>query len=325
LLRSTDLWSLPAGRAKKKKKKKAKPKPAPKPLKPLKPAPAPRPPKPMPAAAASKKRKCGSDDEQDTDDNNAAVAEFTESGRRKRKDTGSKRAPSRAWTADEEALCEEALALHGRDWHECAAHVGTRDHRAITSHVQKYFIKLCLQGKPLPPKVAESGEGYTLSGREPSLVCCTCPHHLLGSNWALLKSTESLHLPSKVVLSSWPKKRGCHQLCKWETLPSGKPLDPNSAAARLYGFKPDTINKTAAEDGDASGSLSAEESAAALEEGVRRLAAAEAEAEERRRKKNQAAKDERGAAMNEKAAAANEKRPAKVSKKEQQEAVGGLR
>eukprot|EP00976_Prorocentrum_cordatum_P070394 1179910-Prorocentrum_minimum.AAC.3 len=65
-----------------------------------------------------------------------------------------------------------------------AAHVGTRDARAFTSHAQKFFIRLCLQGRPLPEKVRESGEGYTLSG---------------------------------------------------------KALDPLSAAARQYGFKPSTL------------------------------------------------------------------------------------
>ena len=58
-----------------------------------------------------------------------------------------------------ETKFREALALYGRDWKKCAAHVGTRDHRAFTSHAQKYFIRLCLQGKPLPRKVAESGGG----------------------------------------------------------------------------------------------------------------------------------------------------------------------
>ena len=93
------------------------------------------------------------------------------------------RAKPRAWTEDEERLFREALEMFGRDWKSCAAHVGTRDSKAFTSHAQKHFIKLCLQGKPLPPKVAESGDGYTLSG---------------------------------------------------------KPLDPTSAAALAYGFKPDT-------------------------------------------------------------------------------------
>ena len=128
-------------------------------------------------------------------------------GRAKRKDTGTVRQKARPWTDEEETKFREALALHGRDWKACAAHVGTRDHRAFTSHAQKYFIRLCLQGKPLPRKVAESGEGYTLSG---------------------------------------------------------KPLDPNSAAAKQYGFKPDTLLPALAapstgvdetgDDDDASGS-----------------------------------------------------------------------
>eukprot|EP00216_Chloropicon_sp_CCMP2111_P005771 CAMPEP_0198237606 /NCGR_PEP_ID=MMETSP1446-20131203/3386_1 /TAXON_ID=1461542 ORGANISM="Unidentified sp, Strain CCMP2111" /NCGR_SAMPLE_ID=MMETSP1446 /ASSEMBLY_ACC=CAM_ASM_001112 /LENGTH=602 /DNA_ID=CAMNT_0043919787 /DNA_START=149 /DNA_END=1957 /DNA_ORIENTATION=+ len=113
--------------------------------------------------------------------------ELTASGRRRRKDTGKKRTvSSRPWTEEEERLFREALKLFGRNWKSCSSHVGTRDAKAFTSHAQKHFIRLCLQGKPLPRKVAESGEGYTLSG---------------------------------------------------------KPLDPNSAAARAYGFKPDTLDK----------------------------------------------------------------------------------
>ena len=81
-------------------------------------------------------------------------------------------------------LSWQALDVHGRDWKAAAAYVGSRDARAFTSHAQKHFIKLCLAGKPLPPKVAETGLGYTLSG---------------------------------------------------------KPLDPNSAAAKAYGFKPDSL------------------------------------------------------------------------------------
>jgi hypothetical protein len=69
----------------------------------------------------------------------------------------------------------------GRDWKACAEHVGTRDSRAIASHAQKHFIKLCIRGELLPARVAQSGAGYTLSG---------------------------------------------------------KPLDPESAAAKAYGFKP---------------------------------------------------------------------------------------
>lgn len=35
----------------------------------------------------------------------------------------------------------------------------------MASHAQKHFIKLCLKGERLPAKVAESGTGYTLSGK----------------------------------------------------------------------------------------------------------------------------------------------------------------
>ena len=43
--------------------------------------------------------------------------------------------------------------------------MGSRDARQFASHAQKYFIKLCLSGVLLPSKVAESGTGYTLSGK----------------------------------------------------------------------------------------------------------------------------------------------------------------
>ena len=91
--------------------------------------------------------------------------ELSATGRRKRKDTGTNRTQSRGWSEDEECLFAEALDLHGRDWKAAAAHVGTRDARAFTSHAQKFFIKLAIAGKPVPPKVAETGQGYTLSGK----------------------------------------------------------------------------------------------------------------------------------------------------------------
>lgn len=148
---------------------------------------------------AAKPRKRTSKGQQASNDENAPATDtptsnaadtpgsaFTASGRRVRKDKGKERAKARAWDDVEEAKFIEALHLYGRDWKKCAEHVGSRDPRAITSHAQKYFIKLCLQGKRLPRKVAESGDGYTLSG---------------------------------------------------------KPLDPNSAAARAYGFKPDSLQQ----------------------------------------------------------------------------------
>lgn len=91
--------------------------------------------------------------------------ELSATGRRKRKDSGTNRAQSRGWSEVEEKLFLEALELHGRDWKAAATHVGTRDARAFTSHAQKFFIKLAIAGKPVPTKVAESGSGYTLSGK----------------------------------------------------------------------------------------------------------------------------------------------------------------
>lgn len=78
---------------------------------------------------------------------------------------GTAREKARGWSADEERLFLEALNAHGRDWKACAAHIGSRDVRAVTSHAQKHFIKLCLAGQRVPARVAESGEGYTLSGK----------------------------------------------------------------------------------------------------------------------------------------------------------------
>ena len=69
------------------------------------------------------------------------------------------------WNEEEEKLFVEALHLYGRDYAAGAKHVGTRTKHNFASHAQKYFIKLYIQNKPLPPKVAESGLGFTLSGK----------------------------------------------------------------------------------------------------------------------------------------------------------------
>jgi len=116
----------------------------------------------------------------------AVASEFTATGRRKRKDTGAQRTASRSWSEDEERLFLEALAIYGRDWKKCAEHVSSRDARAIASHSQKFLIKALIRGEELPGRMAESGRGYTLSG---------------------------------------------------------KPLDPNSAAARAYGLRVDAFKK----------------------------------------------------------------------------------
>lgn len=113
---------------------------------------------------------------------NGDETQFTSTGRRKRRDTGRARnQSSRPWTDDEETLFQEALEMYGRDWKKCGEHIGSRDHRAVASHCQKYLIKQLLKGEELPAKMRETGRGYTLSG---------------------------------------------------------KPLDPNSAAARAYGLRP---------------------------------------------------------------------------------------
>ncbi|KAI8069264.1 hypothetical protein BC940DRAFT_298307 [Gongronella butleri] len=69
------------------------------------------------------------------------------------------------YTEEEEKLFLEALNLYGRGWQDLSRHMGTRDPHSIRSHAQKYFIRLYRDNLPLPPKVAESGEGYTLSGK----------------------------------------------------------------------------------------------------------------------------------------------------------------
>jgi len=71
----------------------------------------------------------------------------------------------RKWTEEEETRFIEALGLYGRNWKMCAEHMQTRDAKSFRSHAQKYFIKLYRNNKPLPDKVKESGEGYTLSGK----------------------------------------------------------------------------------------------------------------------------------------------------------------
>ncbi|KAJ2714686.1 hypothetical protein H4R19_001598 [Coemansia spiralis] len=70
-----------------------------------------------------------------------------------------------AYTEDEERLFREGLETYGRSWAQISDHVVTRDAKSIRSHAQKYLIKLFRDNAPLPAKVRESGDGYTLSGR----------------------------------------------------------------------------------------------------------------------------------------------------------------
>ncbi|CAO3643170.1 unnamed protein product [Cunninghamella echinulata] len=69
------------------------------------------------------------------------------------------------YTDAEEVLFLEGLSLYGRNWADLAKHIGTRESHSVRSHAQKHFIKLYRDNLPLPDKVKESGEGYTLSGK----------------------------------------------------------------------------------------------------------------------------------------------------------------
>ncbi|KAF8982766.1 hypothetical protein BGZ46_000681 [Entomortierella lignicola] len=66
----------------------------------------------------------------------------------------------------EEKAFVEALEIFGRNWKAVEEHVATRDANSIRSHAQKHFIKLFRDNIPLPPKILETGPGYTLSGND---------------------------------------------------------------------------------------------------------------------------------------------------------------
>eukprot|EP00483_Globobulimina_turgida_P012318 UN12341 len=94
-----------------------------------------------------------------------------------------KRKKSRGWSDTEETLFRTGLELYGRDWHKIAAHVGhDRNAASIRSHAQIYFLKvLQSNGKlQLPPKVLQSGNGFTLSGK-PLNKYSSCAIRFFGS------------------------------------------------------------------------------------------------------------------------------------------------
>eukprot|EP00007_Cunea_sp_BSH-02190019_P000509 CAMPEP_0174237896 /NCGR_PEP_ID=MMETSP0417-20130205/9653_1 /TAXON_ID=242541 /ORGANISM="Mayorella sp, Strain BSH-02190019" /LENGTH=639 /DNA_ID=CAMNT_0015316689 /DNA_START=37 /DNA_END=1952 /DNA_ORIENTATION=+ len=80
-------------------------------------------------------------------------------------DKKKKRLPPRAWDENEEAIFMRGLNEHGRDWQRIAEMLGTRSRQQVSSHAQKFFIRLYFSNSPLPAKVQESGHGYTLSGK----------------------------------------------------------------------------------------------------------------------------------------------------------------
>jgi SHAQKYF class myb-like DNA-binding protein len=81
------------------------------------------------------------------------------------------RAPSpsslafQAWSAAEAEAFAAGLQQHGRDWKAIAAAIGSRDARAVASHAQKHFIKLCLTG------VGGGGVAVEVRGARPPTVC----------------------------------------------------------------------------------------------------------------------------------------------------------
>lgn len=111
---------------------------------------------------------------QSSSDSEQGVGNSGKKSKKPRTTASTKRAPdgaepskyrSGAYTPEEEAKFNEALELYGRSWSQISDHVETRDSKSIRSHAQKYFIKLFRDQQPLPDKVRESGEGYTLSGK----------------------------------------------------------------------------------------------------------------------------------------------------------------
>ncbi|KAJ1799665.1 hypothetical protein LPJ59_001670 [Coemansia sp. RSA 2399] len=110
-----------------------------------------------------------SDSSANADQRKLGRARKAKAGQRKEKPPPQPVAPgqyrSGAYTDEEEDMFYRGLELYGRSWGEISEHVGTRDPKSIRSHAQKYFIKLFRDSIPLPAKVLESGEGYTLSGR----------------------------------------------------------------------------------------------------------------------------------------------------------------
>eukprot|EP01084_Bolivina_argentea_P074823 135702_1 len=71
------------------------------------------------------------------------------------------------WTNTEEEIFKRGLELYGRDWEGISIMNGLDNisETFIIAHAQKHFIKLYKNGLPLPNKVKETGNGYTISGK----------------------------------------------------------------------------------------------------------------------------------------------------------------
>ena len=73
-------------------------------------------PTPQPTAPPAVSSSATSKEQSIQSPNEGALPSYSESGRKKRKDTGVKKSCGRGWSEEEEERFEEALRLHGRDW-----------------------------------------------------------------------------------------------------------------------------------------------------------------------------------------------------------------
>lgn len=114
-----------------------------------------------------------------------------------------------------------------------------------------------VQGEEVPGKMKESGLGYTLSGEKgggwqhasqlrlmPAPACCLlgqpgCGDKELGFSRlaSLFDASNPPHNPCSTAHPGLPRCMFCS---------AGKPLDPNSAAARAYGLKPEIFHQVTA-------------------------------------------------------------------------------
>ena len=168
-----------------------------------------------------------------------AAAEFTASGRRKRKDTGAKReGAAKGWTEDEERLFLEGLEFFGREWHKAAAHVGIA-------------IATCLMIRSLPSYINTK---TTIEGMQWRLLP-KFPLCIAGHNRALVaipagtrdKKAFTSHAQKhfiKLCIADRPLPQKVVETGSGDGLGytlSGLPLDPNSASAKSYGLKPEHV------------------------------------------------------------------------------------
>mmetsp|Transcript_19540 Transcript_19540/g.34815 ORF Transcript_19540/g.34815 Transcript_19540/m.34815 type:complete len:623 (-) Transcript_19540:100-1968(-) len=153
------------------------------------------------------------------------------------------RAAPRKWTPAEEQMFQDGLAKYGRDWKAIAEMLGTRRPRDIASHAQKAFIKMYKENVPLPAKVRESGEGYTLSGKELD------PNSAAARAYGLHGKEESKRYRSAIEHRSklGTAARGLIGLTQSEEEAASKSLDPIQVTQRSLDDLNDSPGEQAAD------------------------------------------------------------------------------